>query len=73
MNEPTEVVASPTLAKIPGYEIQREIGRGGFGRVFKAFDLKMKRFVAIKEYGCTDGNTVDFFYSFIKKDGNDDK
>jgi hypothetical protein len=49
MSEPTEVVASPALAKIPGYEIQREIGRGGFGRVFKAFDLKMKRFVAIKE------------------------
>ncbi len=36
MNEPTEVVASPVLAKIPGYEIPREIGRGGFGRVFKA-------------------------------------
>lgn len=49
MNEPTEVVVSPTLAKIPGYEIQKEIGRGGFGRVFKALDLKMKRFVAIKE------------------------
>ncbi len=36
------------LVSIPGYEIKREIARGGMGRVLEAFDLVFQRDVAIK-------------------------
>jgi len=35
-------------ASIPGYEIERLIGRGGMGQVFRARDRKLGRTVAIK-------------------------
>lgn len=37
-----------TLSKIGAYEILSELGQGGFGKVFKAFDPKVGREVAIK-------------------------
>ena len=39
---------APTFRKIGKYEIQAELGRGGFGRVFRALDPDVKRLVAIK-------------------------
>src|SRR3984885_11088567 len=39
---------APTFRKIGKYEIQSELGRGGFGRVFRALDPDVKRLVAIK-------------------------
>ncbi len=36
------------LGSIPGYDIEREIGRGGMGVVFKAFDHRLHRTVAIE-------------------------
>lgn len=53
---PSKVSAPPAVVKdpkrdpvvIPGYHVQGEIGRGGFGVVFRAAEQKSKRPVAIK-------------------------
>ena len=37
-----------TFKRFGKYEIQAELGRGGFGRVFRAFDPTVGRLVAIK-------------------------
>jgi serine/threonine protein kinase len=43
---------SPSLdlpwPRIPGYELQAELGRGAFGRVYRAFDPRFQRQVALK-------------------------
>ena len=44
--EKTDV--SESLGRLDNYEIESVIGRGGMGVVFKAFDTKLKRNVAIK-------------------------
>jgi eukaryotic-like serine/threonine-protein kinase len=36
------------MQRIGRYEIRRELGRGGFGRVYAAFDPTVTRIVAIK-------------------------
>jgi len=41
-------MSQPEFSRFGKYEIQAELGRGGFGRVFRAFDPALGRLVAIK-------------------------
>ena len=45
----------PEILKIGKYEVQAELGQGGFGKVYRAFDPTVGRAVAIKIL-TTDGN-----------------
>ena len=57
-NRDSVSLANVTLAN--RYEIKEEIGKGGFGKVYLAFDAKMKREVAVKHLAPVDGSAQKF-------------
>ncbi len=38
----------PTHPIVPGYELEKELGKGAFGRVYRAFDPRFQRTIALK-------------------------
>ncbi len=55
-----------TLPTIPGYEIRRELGRGGMGVVYEALNIERQRPVAIKMILGRDGQPVDDLPSLLR-------
>src|SRR5690242_11514337 len=56
--------------QIGRFLVQSELGRGGFGRVFKAFDPTVSRLVAIKVVTDADKELLSRFRNEAKVAGN---
>ncbi len=58
------------METIGKYQIEKKIGGGGFGEVFKAYDPFIKRHVAIKTCNADDQNVARRFYKEAEIGGN---
>ena len=55
-----QTTAWETTPEIPGFEIDRQIGRGGMGVVFRAWDHTLERTVALKLMPCSSKDGISF-------------
>lgn len=59
-----------TVTRIGKYEIAEQIGMGGFGVVYKAWDPYIQRWVALKTCNATDPETTQRFFREAQLAGN---
>lgn len=59
-----------TVTRIGKYEIAQQIGMGGFGVVYKAWDPYIQRWVALKTCNATDPETTQRFFREAQLAGN---
>lgn len=59
-----------TVKRIGKYEIAEQIGMGGFGVVYKAWDPYIQRWVALKTCNATDAETTQRFFREAQLAGN---
>src|SRR4051812_42725254 len=52
------MIVAPGEVVADRFEIRRQIGRGGFGVVYEAFDRKSRAFVALKSLRVADGEQL---------------
>ncbi len=52
---------------IDKYELRERLGQGGMAEVWKAFDVQLQRYVAIKLLHPTLQNTPDFVTRFVRE------
>jgi WD40 repeat protein/serine/threonine protein kinase len=60
-------ILAPAMPKITGYELVEELGRGGMGVVYKAWQPKLKRFIAIKMLPSGVAPGSDFWNRFFRE------
>lgn len=59
--------ASPPPERFGRYELRGQIGRGGMGTVYRAFDTQLKREVALKVLRVQDGDRAEQFLRFRRE------
>ncbi len=59
--------ASPPPERFGRYELRGQIGRGGMGTVYRAFDTQLKREVALKVLRVQDGDRTEQFLRFRRE------
>ncbi|MCA9062889.1 MAG: protein kinase, partial [Planctomycetaceae bacterium] len=63
-----EAASEPTLEKLGRFEVKQLLGEGGFGRVYRAYDPQLDRYVALKvpTFSVTDRSRVKRFLTEAK-------